>query len=46
MSICANFGCKKPATKVVRLANGTKQNRCEACYARKVAALKKERRKK
>ena len=38
MDICANFGCGKVATKKVKLANGTVQHRCDACYARRIAA--------
>lgn len=41
-SVCANFGCGRPATKELKLANGTVQRRCEACYRKKMAATRRQ----
>lgn len=46
MNICANFRCGKPATKKLKLANGTIQHRCDACYARRIAASRATKEKK
>jgi len=43
MILCANFKCGKLATRRVKLANGTVQNRCETCYQRRVAASRANR---
>ena len=39
--ICANFGCCKPAYKLILVGSGRKQYRCKVCYERRVEARRK-----